>query len=132
MPLSSMLIGMANGDRGGRHSPAVERWVHDCVERIEPLIVRAQERGVVLLAGTDGVFPVTREVARLQQAGLDPAVALATASSAARSALGEPGLDGGAPADLLWFAADPRGSPELLERPDLVLLHGERVERDGG
>ena len=126
--LDEMLIGMAGADRGGRHSPAVERWVHDSVDRVEPLIVHAQERGVALLAGTDGVYPVTREVARLQQAGLDPAIALATASTGARAILGEPGLDEGAPADLVWFADDPRGSPELLERPDLVLLHGERVE----
>ena len=101
--------------------------MHDAIDRIEPLIVPARQLGVPLLAGTDGLKPVTREVARLQRAGLEPADALATASSVARATLGEPGLEDGAPADLVWFANDPRESPELLERPGLVLLRGERI-----
>ncbi|MYB41997.1 MAG: amidohydrolase family protein [Chloroflexi bacterium] len=128
LALDEMMLDMAAGGRGRPPSKAVDRWLRDAIDRIEPLIVRARRLGVPLLAGTDGVEPVTREVARLQQAGLEPADALATASSAARELLGEPGLEDGAPADLVWFADDPRESPELLERPDLVLLRGERVD----
>ena len=127
LTLDSLMLGMAAGEGGHAPSAAVDRWVHEAIDRIEPLIVRARQLGVPLLAGTDGLEPVTREVARLQQAGLEPADALATASSGARETLGEPGLEDGAPADLVWFANDPRESPELLERPGLVLLRGERV-----
>lgn len=132
LTLDTLMLGMAAGERDQEPDAAVERWLRDALERVEPLIVLAQRLGVPLLAGTDGVQPVTREVARLQRAGLEPADALATASSGARETLGEPGLEAGAPADLVWFANDPRESPELLERPDLVLLRGERVDRGGG
>jgi imidazolonepropionase-like amidohydrolase len=33
-------------------------------------------------------------------------------------------LEHGASADLLCFAEDPRGGPEVLSRPDLVMLRG--------
>ena len=127
LTIDTSMLEMAAGQRGYAPNAAVDRWLREAVERIEPLVVRARRLGVALLAGTDGLEPVTREVARLQQAGLEPADALATASSGARETLGEPGLEDGAPADLVWFANDPRESPELLERPDLVLLRGERI-----
>lgn len=128
--LDKLMSDMARGKLEYREAnPAVERWLNDTIEQIEPLIVHAHKRGVSLLSGTDGVYPVTHEIARLQHAGLDPAVALATASSASRKALGEPGIEDGAPADLVWYANDPRNSPELLERPELILLRGKRIER---
>ena len=132
LSLDELMLDMAAGGRDQPPSAAVERWLRDAIDRIEPLIVRARRLGVPLLAGTDGLQPVTREVARLHEAGLEPADALATASSAARELLGEPGLEHGAPADLVWFANDPRESPKLLERPDLVLLRGERVDLASG
>ncbi len=127
LTVETTMLEMAAGERGYGRSAAVDRWVREAIERIEPLVVRARRLGVALLAGTDGIVPVTLEVARLQRAGLEPADALATASSGARETLGEPGLEDGAPADLVWFANDPRESPELLERPGVVLLRGERV-----
>ena len=127
LTIDTSMLEMAAGARGYAPNAAVDRWLREAVERIEPLVVRARRLGVALLAGTDGLEPVTREVARLQRAGLEPTDALATASSGARETLGEPGLEDGAPADLVWFANDPRESPELLERPDLVLLRGERI-----
>jgi imidazolonepropionase-like amidohydrolase len=39
--------------------------------------------------------------------------------------LGRPGLDPGASADLLCYATDPRQGPEVLNRPDLVILRGK-------
>ena len=127
LTIDTSMLEMAAGQRGYAPNAAVDRWLREAVERSEALIVPARRLGVALLAGTDGLEPVTREVARLQQAGLEPADALATASSGARETLGEPGLEDGAPADLVWFANDPRESPELLERPGLVLLRGERI-----
>ena len=130
--LDAMLLGTARGERDRAPSPAVERWLREAIGRTEPLVARAQRAGVALLAGTDGIEPLAREIARLREAGLTPAESLAAASSGARAALGEPGIEDGAPADLLWFAADPRESPELLARPGLVLLRGEPAAPRGG
>jgi imidazolonepropionase-like amidohydrolase len=93
------------------------------------MLARANKLGITLLAGTD-MFPpgsVWREVAALQQAGIEPRDALAAASTVARAFLREPALDEGAPADLVWYEHDPRNEPELLARPGLVMLGGARI-----
>ncbi len=95
-------------------------------EALKAAIARAPALGVRVLAGTD-MFPpgsVWREVAALFAAGLDPVVALAAATTAAREFLGEPALEEGAPADLVVYAHDPRNDPEVLSRPSLVMLGG--------
>ena len=70
---------------------------------------------------------IWREVAALQGTDLDPARALAAASTTARAFLGEPALEEGAPADLVLYERDPRNDPEFLTRPSLVMFHGDRV-----
>src|SRR5206468_12858695 len=59
----------------------------------------AARLGVTILAGTDMYPPgsIWREVAALQGTDLDPARALAAASTTARAFLGEPALEEGAP-----------------------------------
>ncbi|MDR1387229.1 MAG: amidohydrolase family protein [Propionibacteriaceae bacterium] len=92
---------------------------------------RAVEAGVPIYAGSDaggsrhhGTLPA--EVAAL--AGLGGAdFALGAASWRARAWLGRPGLEEGAPADLVCFAADPRRDPAVLGHPALVLLDGRPV-----
>ena len=99
------------------------------IDGMRTLLPLAQRLDVPILAGTDN-HPggsVYREVARLHELGLDPVTALAAASTTARAFLGHPALTEGAPADLLWFAADPRISPELLARPERILLGGIRI-----
>jgi imidazolonepropionase-like amidohydrolase len=66
-------------------------------------------------------------VALLQRCGLSPVDALAAASTAARRYLGLPGLEDGAPADLVCYAADPRDDPEVLGSPSAVLVGGRRA-----
>ncbi|CQA12004.1 Probable amidohydrolase [Mycobacteroides abscessus] len=56
---------------------------------------------------------------------MSPTDALGAASWRARSWLGRPGLEHGAPADLLGYRADPRTGPGVLSRPDLVMLRGQ-------
>lgn len=89
----------------------------------------AREAGVPIYAGTDAGGMVAHgriadEVAALTGIGLNPTAALGAACWDARNWLGVPGLQPGAPADLVCFTEDPRSGPDVLSRPDLVLLGG--------
>ena len=85
--------------------------------------------GVTLLAGTDEEphGSLAGEVAALVRFGVPPAAALAAATTGARRFLGLPGLEEGAPADLVTFAGDPRADPGVLAAPVAVLAGGRRV-----
>lgn len=89
----------------------------------------AHEAGVAVYAGTDaggGIFHgrIADEIIALAAAGLPNEAALAAGSWAARSWLGRPGLDPGAPATLVVYPADPRADLAVLHHPTLVMLAG--------
>ena len=95
----------------------------------QPAMVRqAAEAGVPILAGTDaGMGPhgrVRDEIGELRAAGLAPDLALGAGSWVARSYLGLPGIEDGAPADVVAFARDPRADPATLATPIAVILDG--------
>lgn len=94
-------------------------------------IRRAHELGVRVLAGTDaGMTPhgvVAREIRLLHAFGLPAEAALAAGSWEARRFLGLPGLDVGAPADLVVLPDDPREDLTVLDHPRLVVLRGNPV-----
>ncbi len=95
-------------------------------------VVRAAaERGVTVLAGTDaGMVPhglVAAEIGLLLAAGLPPEQALGAGSWTARAYLGLPGIEEGAPADLVGYTDDPRADVAVLRRPAFVMLDGRRV-----
>jgi imidazolonepropionase-like amidohydrolase len=95
-------------------------------------VVRAAaERGVLVLAGTDaGMGPhgqVATEVAMLLRVGLSPGTALGAGSWDARRYLGLPGIEDGAPADLVGYRDDPRQDVEELRRPAAILLNGQQI-----
>jgi imidazolonepropionase-like amidohydrolase len=96
-------------------------------------VVRAAyEAGVPVFAGTDAGGGIAHgvladEVRALHAAGLPAEAALGAASWSARSWLGLPCLEEGAPADLLVFDADPRADLSVLTRPTLTLLRGRVV-----
>ena len=93
-------------------------------------VVRAAyEAGVPVFAGTDaggGIDHgrVADEIRALHAAGLPREAALAAGSWAARSWLGLPGIEEGAPADLVVYGADPRTDLDTLQRPQRMLLRG--------
>ncbi len=94
-----------------------------------PRIAAAREAGVAVYAGTDagGMIAhgrVSDEVEALKTVGMSAAEALGAACWDARAWLEAPGLEHGAPADLLCFTADPRSGPDVLSRPELVMLRG--------
>jgi imidazolonepropionase-like amidohydrolase len=107
-----------------------QRW-RDATDRQPEMVRRAAAAGIRILAGTDAGMVahglVLEEVARLRAAGLDGHVALGAASWDARAYLGWPGLEEGAPADIVVFDRDPR-SGTGLERPVVRILDGRRVE----
>jgi imidazolonepropionase-like amidohydrolase len=95
-------------------------------------VATAYEAGVPIFVGTDagGSLPhglVAREVAELVRAGLPATSALDAACWGGRSWLGRPGLEEGAPADLVVYPADPRAEVGVLAHPDLVVLRGRVV-----
>ena len=61
---------------------------------------------------------------RCTRSELSTADALGAASWAARDWLGRPGLDAGAPADLVVYRGDPRADLAVLREPELIVLRG--------
>jgi imidazolonepropionase-like amidohydrolase len=111
--------------RYAEHMRALHARRHDTV-------ALAYEAGVPVFAGTDAGGSVAhgllaREVAELVRAGLPPTAALDAACWGARSWLGRPGLEEGAQADLVVYAADPREDVGVLAHPTRVVLRGKPV-----
>jgi imidazolonepropionase-like amidohydrolase len=92
----------------------------------------AWEAGVAIYTGTDagGSIPhgmIGAEIRALVGAGIPLAEVIAQASWRGREWLGLPGLDEGAPADLVVFAADPRADLSALAGPLRTVLRGAVV-----
>jgi imidazolonepropionase-like amidohydrolase len=93
----------------------------------------AREAGVPIYAGTDAGSTIVHgriadEIDALTRIGMTPTEALGAASWSARAWLGRPGLEHGAPADLVCYADDPRTGPGVVGDPAVVILRG-RVYR---
>lgn len=112
-------------DRYPRYAAHMRDLHARCGERI----AAAREAGVPIYAGSDAGASIRHgriadEVDALRRVGMTATEALGAASWDARRWLGHPGLAEGAPADLLCFRDDPRTGPQVLSRPDLVVLRG--------
>ncbi|GAA1484442.1 amidohydrolase family protein [Brachybacterium fresconis] len=95
----------------------------------------AHDAGVPLLVGTDagGVLGhgiIHEELDELALAGLSATAILEAAAWAPRRFLGAPGLEDGAPADLLVLPRDPRGDHHALRERSAVVLRGRVVAED--
>jgi imidazolonepropionase-like amidohydrolase len=113
--------------RDGEPERAV--WIEGALDELARFLPEAEARGVTLLAGTD-IFPqvtVADEIRELHALGVSRPAALAAGTWGARAWLGEPGLEDGAPADVVVYAADPREDPAVLLEPRLILAAGRRV-----
>lgn len=93
----------------------------------------AYEAGVPIYAGTDAgtMLPhgrIAEEIRELHLAGMSIVDALAAGSWGARRWLGRPGIEEGAPADLVVYDDDPRVDITALARPAHIVLRG-RVTR---
>ncbi|AYN42009.1 amidohydrolase [Streptomyces dangxiongensis] len=102
-------------------------------ERRYDTVRGAFDAGVPVYVGTDAGGSlahglVAEEVAELVTAGIPPVRALAATTWSARTWLGRPGLEEGAPADLVVYEADPRADVRVLAAPRRVVLDGRVVE----
>ena len=78
-----------------------------------------------LLAFADRGLPP--RAAELAAAGIPPADALGAATWRAREWLGRPGLEEGAPADLVLYPENPLADLGVLAAPSRVILRGRVV-----
>jgi imidazolonepropionase-like amidohydrolase len=90
------------------------------------------EAGIPIYPGTDagGSMPhglIQDELRELVRAGIPQAEVIAQASWRGRAWLGWPGLDEGAPADLVVYAADPRVELATLAAATRTVLRGRVV-----
>ena len=109
--------------------PIYAAHMRDLYARCRQRIGAAWEAGVPIYAGSDAGGNMAHgliadEVEALKGVGMTPTEALGAASWQARKWLGRKGLTDGAPAGLLCFADDPRSGPQVLSRPDRVILRG--------
>lgn len=91
--------------------------------RLTELLPLAVRHGVPVLAGTDVVGSIPREVAMLSEMGLEPSQALAAASDWARRFIG---ADAGR-TDIVTYEHDPRDDPTQLAHPAAVVMAGNRL-----
>ena len=112
--------------------PAYAATMRGLHARRRDTIMAAYDAGVPIYAGTDagGVLPhglIAGEVLELAAYGIPAADALGAASWRARAWLGSPGLDEGAPADLVVYPADPLADLSVLRTPRCIVLRGHVV-----
>ncbi|MFS4094683.1 amidohydrolase family protein [Streptomyces sp. AF1A] len=120
----------AGGDTRFPRWSAHMRRLH---ERRYDTVRGAYDAGIPVYVGTDAGGSlahglVAEEVAELVTAGIPAVDALAATSWGARAWLGRPGLEEGAPADLVVYESDPRGDVRVLAAPRRVVLNGVVVE----
>ncbi len=107
--------------------PAYAAHMRALYDGARGVVRRAAEAGVPVYAGTDAGGGIRHgriadEIAALHAAGVPDA--LGAASWRARTWLGRPAVEVGAPADLVVYRDDPRGDVGALRHPELVLLRG--------
>lgn len=98
-------------------------------ERRYDTVRAAYDAGIPVFVGTDagGTLPhglVAAEVEELVTAGIPATEALSATTWGARRWLGRPGLDEGAPADLVVYETDPRADVRVLAAPRRIVLNG--------
>jgi imidazolonepropionase-like amidohydrolase len=110
--------------------PMYAAHMRDLYANCYPRLAAARDAGVRIFAGTDAGGMIVHgrigdEVEALKGIGMSPTEALGAACWDARRWLGRPALDDGASADLLCYKEDPRHGPQVLQRPDMVILRGQ-------
>ncbi|MFP3990459.1 amidohydrolase family protein [Streptomyces sp. E11-3] len=98
-------------------------------ERRYDTVRAAYDAGVPVFVGTDAGGSLAHglaaaEVAELTRAGIPAVRALSATTWGAREWLGRPGLEEGAPADLVVYDEDPRADVRVLAAPRRIVLNG--------
>ncbi|MFI0740470.1 amidohydrolase family protein [Streptomyces sp. NPDC021100] len=119
-------------DGGEKKFPRWADHMRRLHERRYRTVGAAYDAGIPVYVGTDAGGSlahglVAQEVGELVKAGLPASAALAAATWGARAWLGRPGLEEGAPADVVVYEADPREDVRVLAAPRRVILRGRVV-----
>ncbi|MBQ0830319.1 amidohydrolase family protein [Streptomyces tagetis] len=119
-------------DGGEKRYPGWAAHMRRLHARRYDTVRNAYDAGVPVFVGTDAGGTLAHglaaaEVAELVTAGIPPVEALAATTWAARRWLGRPGLEEGAPADLVVYESDPRADVRVLGAPRRVVLNGRVV-----
>jgi imidazolonepropionase-like amidohydrolase len=142
----------ALGARGGAWVPTIDameairdllgpqssggRLFAEGLDNVRELVAGARAAGVTVLAGTDLHLPhgeVAKEAHKLAEYGMPSTDVVDVLTSAAFRYVGrDPRFAAGNPADAVFVAGDPRDDLSLLERPALVLRHGQVISRPSG
>jgi imidazolonepropionase-like amidohydrolase len=130
------LINVANfpgfADAAGEKFPAYGAHMRALYARAWETIGKVIDAGITVYPGTDAGGGIAHgrivdEIAALADAGLGPATALASATVGARTWLGRPRIELGAPADVLVLESDPYADLDVLRAPVAVLRRGRRL-----
>lgn len=117
--LCAMLAAVEDADA----PPELRKRALETRARLGELLPFAVRHGVPVLAGTDVVGSIPREVCLLAEMGLEPSQALAAASDWARGFID---ADTGR-TDIVTYEHDPREDPTQLAHPAAVVLNGLRL-----
>ena len=115
--------------------PRYSAHMRDLHARRFDTIGAAVDAGIGVYAGTDaggvhGHGLIASEIELLARVGGNE-FALGASSWNSRAWLGHPGIEPGAPADLLVFAEDPRQRISVVREPVLIILNGRVVGGSG-
>ena len=118
-------------DAGEAKFPTYAAHIRALHARRFETIGKAVDAGVPVYAGTDaggvhGHGLIASEIELLANVGGNE-FALGAASWDARAWLGHPGIEQGAPADIVVFADDPRVTISVVREPVLIILNGRVV-----
>ncbi|MFD6416626.1 amidohydrolase family protein [Streptomyces sp. NPDC060194] len=116
-------------EAGADKYPAWAAQLRQVHARRHETVRNAHDAGIPVFVGTDAGGSlahglVAREVAELVKAGIPAPEAVSATTWRAREWLGHPGLEEGAPADLVVYGGDPRADVSLLADPRGVVLRG--------
>jgi imidazolonepropionase-like amidohydrolase len=109
--------------------PTYARHIRDLYDKCYPRTAAARDAGVPIYVGTDAGSTIVHgriadEIDAMKGIGMSPTEALGAACWDARAWLGRPGLEHGAPADLVCYTDDPRRGADVVNNPELVVLRG--------
>jgi imidazolonepropionase-like amidohydrolase len=112
--------------------PAYAAHMRALHQRGSAVVAAAVEAGVPVYAGSDAGGGIAHgrivdEILALHRIGLSAVDALGAASWSALRWLGWSGIEEGAAADLIAYAADPRASLESLRTPARIILRGRVI-----
>jgi imidazolonepropionase-like amidohydrolase len=117
------LCAMLEGSARSELSPERRQQAEEIRSRFTELLPLAVRLGVPVLAGTDVVGSLPREVALLAEMGLEPSEALAAASEWPRRFI----VGDEVRADIVTYEHDPREDPTQLAHPAAVVVGGQRL-----